>query len=251
MLGFRKYILILLIGAVGGVFAVGVLLPVLARNNFLGTAAILNSIWQPETVITKVEKETILIPQPNYFFEAVKRVEPSVVAIESFFEGRKIRSGSGVILTQDGLIATTVSVVPVNANIFQVTNQGKIFNAKVVSRDYVKNVALLSIDSSGLSVIKIKTGLPTLSQRLLVFSEQVEFGKDNPMIEEAIVSKANLDNDTFDIITGYDDKLFGAALIDGEGNLLGIMNFKNRRPDIIFSSVITESLSRYLSVKVE
>ncbi len=236
----------LLIGAVGGMLAGGILLPVLARNNFLGTAAILNSIWQPETVVTKIEKETILIPQPNYFFEAVKKIEPSVVAVESFLEGRKIRSGSGVILTQDGLIATTVSVVPANATFFQVTNQGKIFRAKVVSRDYVKNLALISVESSGMSVMKMKLDLPTLSQRLLVFSKQVEFGKDSPVVEEAVVSKVSVDGDSFDIIAGYDDELFGSALIGGEGNLFGIMNFKNRRPAVIFSSVITEFLNTYL-----
>lgn len=247
MFNFRNVLIIFIIGLVAGVLSNGVLIPALMNTNFLNSASIIGKIIKPEVVINKIEKETILIPQSDFFLEAIKKVEPAIVGIQSFAEGLKIRSGSGAVLTQDGLVATIISVVPVNATFLQVTNGGKIYRAKVVLRDYVKNIALISVEESNFQVVSLKAELPELSQHLLVFSEQVNFGKDNPMVEEAMVSQVNKEAGQFRILAGYEPSFYGAALIDNSGAVLGLIDYRNQKPLVIFSKTLNEVLNSYLT----
>lgn len=248
MLGLKKILLVIVIGGIGGILATAVLLPFLARANLLGTGSFFNKlVVKPETVINRVERETIIIPQSDYFSEAIKKIGSSVVAVQSFLGGRLVRSGSGIILTQDGLIATLNSLVPANAEIFQVTGGGKIYKAKVVSRDYVKNVALISVAESNFQVAKLKPDLPSLGRELLVFSKLVNFGKETSFVEKATVSRVDESNSAFEISAPYDGRLYGSALVDGEGAVLAIVDFKNQKPVVLSSKFISDFLNTYLA----
>ncbi len=209
-------------------------------------AVILYKILRPQTT-TQIQKETVIIPPSDYFSEAIKKIEPSVAAIQSFSGGQLVRSGSGIVLTQDGLIATTNSVAPADASVFQVFNGGKIYKAKVVFRDYEKNIAIISVPEADFQVAKFKSGLPNLGGQLLIFSKQVSFSKENPFVEEAMVSRVNEENGTFLISAAYDHQLFGSALADGEGTVLGMVDFRNQKPVVIFSKLIEETLGAYLA----
>lgn len=248
MPGLKKFFSVLIIGGVSGILASGVLLPFLVRVNLWGTASFLDKlVSKPETVITRVEKETIIIPQSDYFSEAIKKIGPSIVAVQSFSGGQMIRSGSGVILTRDGLIATLNSLVPANAEIFQVTGGGKIYKAKVVSRDYTKNIALISVTESNFQVAKLKSDFPGLGRELLVFSKLVSFGKETSFVEKATVSRADESGGTFEISAPYDGRLYGSALADGEGAVLAIVDFKNQKPVVLSSKFVGDFLNTYLA----
>lgn len=244
----KNLFIILVIGGIGGILASGILLPFLVRTNLWGTASLLGKLMtKPETVITRVEKETIIIPQSDYFSEAIKKIEPSVVAVQSFSGGQLIRSGSGIALTRDGLIMTVNSLVPASAEIFQISAGGKIYKAKVVFRDYAKNVALISVPEASLQVARLKSDLPNLGQELLIFSKLVSFSKENPLVEKAIVSRMDKDGSTFEISAPYDYRFYGSALVDGEGTVLAIIDFKNQKPVAISSKLIGNTLGNYLA----
>lgn len=248
MLSLKRIFAILIIGGIGGILASGVLLPFLVRANLWGTASLLGKLMtRPETVITRVEKETIVIPQSDYFSEAIKKVEPSIVAVQSFSGGRLIRSGSGVALTRDGLIITVNSLVPASAEIFQVSGGGKIYKAKVISRDYAKNIAIISVPEASFQVARLKFDLPSLGQELLIFSKLVSLGKETPLVEKAIVSRTDGSGNTFEISAPYDYRLYGSALVEGEGTVLAIVDFKNQKPVVISSKLIENILNDYLT----
>jgi hypothetical protein len=248
VLNLKKILLVVIIGGISGILASGFLLPFLVRANLWGTASFFDKLAnRPETVITRVEKETIVIPQSNYFSEAIKKAGPSIVAVQSFSGGRLIRSGSGVILTRDGLIATLNSLIPSGAYIFQVTGNGKIYKAKVVSRDYTKNIALISVAESDFQVAKLKSDLPSLGQELLIFSKLVNFGKETPLVERVTVSRIHEGDSAFEVSTPYDSQLYGSALVDGEGAILALVDFKNQKPVVLSSKFVGDFLNTYLA----
>jgi S1-C subfamily serine protease len=242
----RQFFWVLALGVVGGIIASVFIFPLLVRVNFLNTATLLDKILKSQT-ITQIQKETIIISPSDYFSEAIKKVEPSVVAVQSFSGGQLIRSGSGIILTQDGLVATTNSIAPASTEIFQIFNGGKIYKGKAVFRDYGKNIVIISVPEADFQVARFKTDLPNLGQELLVFSKLVGLGRESPFVEEAVASRIDESAGIFEISAPYDHRLYGSALIDGEGTVLGMIDFKNQKPVVTFSKLIENTLNAYLA----
>lgn len=235
-------------GLVGGLIAGVFVLPFLVKGNLFGTAAIFNKLPnQSQTVITKIEEKPVFIPQPNYFSEATDKINPRVVAIQSFSGGILLRSGSGIILTQDGLIATLNSLVPANTQLVQVVNGNKIYSGRIVFRSYNKNLAIISIADSGLQTAKFKLESPALGQDILAFAKTVNFNKDSPLVTGALISQVNADSGQFKIIIPYDQFIYGSALINSQAEVLGLLDFRNQKPIVVTSKLIEETLSSALT----
>lgn len=246
MSNLKQTFLILIFSIIGGIATFVFIFPLLLRVNFLNTAVVLDKILN-KTTITQVQKETIIVPQSNYFSEAIKKAELTIVAVQSFSGGQLMRSGSGIILTQDGLIATINSVVPSGAQVFQVSGGDKIYKAKVVFRDYAKNIAVISVPETNFQVANFKSDLPDLGQKMIIFSKLINFGRESSFVEEALISSVDENNSEFETSAPYDWRLYGAALVDTDGTILGIVDFKNQKPVIIFSNLIKDVLNTYLT----
>src|SRR3989344_1000983 len=145
MSSLRKILLAGAAGFGGGLIASFLVVPLLARVGFWNTTAILGGPAISPQPIESPKAQPRVTPQLNYFSEAINKIQPSVVAVQGFSGGTLIRYGSGIILTQDGLIATLNSIVPVNTGVVQVTNAGKTYKAKVIFRDYARNIAIISV----------------------------------------------------------------------------------------------------------
>lgn len=237
-------------GLIGSIFIFSFLL----RVNFLNTATILSNFAvqslqsQTPEVVEKTESQPAITPQLNYFSEAINKIKPSVVAIQSFSGGTLIRYGSGIILTQDGLIATLNSIVPANASVIQVTNAGKIYKARTVFRDFNKNIALISITvENNLQVTRLNSELPGLGQKLLVFAEVVDFNEDKPLVAEALVSQTDEKNGQFKLSLGYEQSFYGAAAADNSGTILGLVDFRSQKPVVVFSKTVDYLLNTHLT----
>ena len=231
MSNWPKTLIILLVGFGGGLFG----------------SMIFNEIAQrDQNVVKKVEEKTVFIPQPDYFSEAITKIGPRVVAIQSFSGGTLVRSGSGVVLTQDGLIGTLNSIVPPLLTLQVITN-GKIYSGKVIFRNYTNNLAIISIGESGLEVAGLKSESPALGQNLLVFAKTVSFGQDKPLVAEALVSQTDTDGGLFKITIPYDQFLFGSVLIDDTSSVLGLLDFRNQKPLVMSTKLLEESLSKSLT----
>ncbi len=87
----------------------------------------------------------------NYvnFISAAKMVTPGVVHIKT-----ERGTGSGVIISEDGYIATNNHVVENASEIQVILTDRREFRAKVVGRDPNTDLALLKIKSSGLTFVK-------------------------------------------------------------------------------------------------
>lgn len=252
LFNFRKIVQTLVVGIVGGVLGGIFLLPFLVRSNLLNSASLIGKALERKPAV--IEKRTIVVSPQNYFSEAIQKVQPAIVAIQSFASGQLIRSGSGVVLTQDGLIATVNSLVPATANFFQVVTGGNIYQAKVLLRDYSHNIAILAVPAKGLQVADLNYEQPKLSQGLLILSKSFLFDKENSFVEGALISRLEDGTSTnglkqagFEIKADYDSQLYGASLIDGTGAILGLVDFRNQIPVVIFSKTINDDLAKALT----
>lgn len=105
--------------------------------------------------------ERIVVEESSAIIEASKAVSPSVVSITS---GRLVRgffglqtaetSGTGFIVTSDGLIATNKHVVEGGSKFTITTSDGKSYEGEVVATDPVTDLALIKIPARGLPVVE-------------------------------------------------------------------------------------------------
>lgn len=200
-----KIVVVFVIGMVGGIFADQVLWPYFVEKPFFYEYRLANIPFS----IT--EKNEITIQENIALQEAVEKVEKAVVGVGS---------GSGLVITSDGLVVTLAELVPKGEN-FTFVVDGKISQSQVLKRDLENNLALVKIEDLGLQTCgfadfdKIRLG-----ER--VFLVGVIWEKTGPLkiVNEGIVKFFTADF----IRTNIFEKstLNGSALFNINGELLGL-----------------------------
>ena len=160
----------------------------------------------------------------NAVTELAESVSPSVVKVNA---GR--RGGTGIVWSSDGLVVTASHVVGHSMAPTVVLSDGKELEAKVVGRDPYTDIALLKVDASGLTPVKvgsadiIKVGQFVLAlanasgknasatSGIITSYRRSMRGFWGVRIEDAVISDAKLN-------PGYS----GGPLVDASGNLLGM-----------------------------
>ena len=107
--------------------------------------------------------DRIIIEESSAIIDATKKISPAVVSITgkgapvSSFYGTQTpkSSGTGFIVTSDGLIATNKHVVEDLVTFTVTTTEGKTYPGEVVAIDPVTDLALVKIDDRGLPVAEI------------------------------------------------------------------------------------------------
>ncbi len=106
-------LVILIFGGIGGVFFGKYLFPELGKNSFFGKYQLFQQMEKNTTIIRKTE--TIVTNNDNQISEISSNISSSVVDIFSFYNNskkskkekiKKHKKGTGVVLTNDGLIVT-------------------------------------------------------------------------------------------------------------------------------------------------
>lgn len=165
----------LLIGlAIGAIVLVSVTVGALADRIF---------VIKPLDLITKRLGGSVsagtnslqILSEDNVVIDVAEQVSPSVVTVSAQSPKRRVlefspfgglRSrieggepqdiGSGFIVTADGLIVTNKHVVSDTSVTYKVvTKDGKEYDAKQISRDPTNDIAVLKIDASGLTPVKL------------------------------------------------------------------------------------------------
>jgi len=160
----------------------------------------------------------------NAVTELAESVSPSVVNVNT---GR--RGGTGMVWSADGEIVTASHVVGHSAAPTVALSDGRTLEAKVVGRDPYTDIALLKLDASGLTPVKVgsadgirvgqfvlalanATGKRASATSGMITGHRRSMrGFWGVIIEDAVVSDAKLN-------PGYS----GGPLVDASGNLLGM-----------------------------
>lgn len=122
-------------------------------GGFLGVGVLDNFLFDRGAL-----RREIVLQESSVIIDVAKQLEPSVVSITSEGEERfdifgrrfegQMGSGTGVIVSEDGLIMTNKHVVPLDSDITVSTSDGKTFNnVKVVDRDPFNDVAFLRLET--------------------------------------------------------------------------------------------------------
>lgn len=162
-------------GAVFGFMAGTVGRTVLEKNRFL--SKFVSGISDDRELPPQIEK---IVEEDSVVTSMVEKVSPSVVSIVitrdvplyrdmdifDFFnrqipdgdetEKQRVGSGSGFLVTENGLIVTNKHVVEdTRAEYTVVMNDGKEYPADVVARDPVQDIAIIKIEGSGFPIMAL------------------------------------------------------------------------------------------------
>jgi len=185
----KKYILFIIVSAFAGAIVGGLFTSGVAQANFFSDFWQKINIFESASETdqqTSVEPYEPTINYENAVINAVETASPSVVSVvvskdlpiiercpgnlgvppefRDFFnfdftvpcergiEHREVGGGSGFIISSDGMILTNKHVVSdTKADYTVVVNDDEKFDAKVLARDPIQDLAVLKIDANGLT----------------------------------------------------------------------------------------------------
>lgn len=222
-------VIALVAGALGGVLGSN-----LAHNKStsLGYVPSDNVLEEP------IDKDVKAPSAPEGSVQAVaEKVLPSVVSIQVAFTSNAGGSGSGVVLSKDGLILTSAHVVNNAREMAVVTNNNRMYAAKLVGIDVLSDIAVIKTEGVR-DMQPIEMGN---SKNLVVGQEVVAVGAPLGLtgtVTSGIISALNrpVHTSTRDRSPGGQDTVMnaiqtdaainpgnsGGALVDMAGRLIGV-----------------------------
>lgn len=153
--------------------------------------------------------------------ELVEQVMPSLVVVR----GRRFGAGAGIIWGENGLILTNNHVVGRQTPIVMLQNDGE-YESRLLARDPDVDLALLSIEATGLTPLRPAPTSPRVGE--LVFAFGHPWGQRNTVtrgIVSALAFAQNRRGDTLPIVRS-DVSLApgnsGGPLVNANGEVVGI-----------------------------
>lgn len=241
------------------IFVLFIMLIVMISHNY----SLIKKIKKPEPPNRQIVNENIATNRQNAITEIIEECSPAIVGIHvtriqkytqnnsfndpffnHFFPPRiykkKVKSmGSGVIISEDGLILTNAHVVGTNALEIVVTSTtGEKFNAKIIGIDDLSDIALLKINKKNCPFLKMSN-----SDEIIIGEWVVALGNPfglfdlnfQPVATIGIISSTNLDFGEQQSGRVYQDMIqtdasinsgnSGGALVNVLGEIIGINTF--------------------------
>lgn len=168
-----KFIIILIIGGLGGIIADCFIMPYLANISFISGTKFAQKIKSGTMIINKTEE--IIITENKAAEETINKINACLAVVQVIKGNKVIKQGSGVIVTNDGLIITASDLAPDGPYNYQIIlSDGALFNGKIIRRDISNNLALIKIEANNLSVISLG-GLDNLhlGQMIILIGAQI------------------------------------------------------------------------------
>ena len=204
-----------LIGGTVGAFLVLLFLSLTYQFNFLGTASLIDKLL-PAREVEKVEREVVtFVSEEKEAEEAIKKSQDSIVAIKSYQGGKIIRYGSGIAVTQDGLILTVNQVVPPEATGYQVFVGDRILKASVIYRGSLRNLALLKVSDGSLKPAAFNEEELKPGKTGFIIGKLNLLQKTELFVNRTFVNLVDSQNKKIKLDGKYEDYLSGSAFISG------------------------------------
>ncbi|MFC1700747.1 S1C family serine protease [Patescibacteria group bacterium] len=166
-------IIILIIGGLGGIIADYFILPYLAEFPIFSQIEFIQRSKSGTTIINKTEE--IVITENIAVEEAVHKINSCLTVVQLYKNNELIKQGSGIIVTNDGLIVTATDLVLSGKYRYSVVlSDGTSIDGEVIKRDLNNNLALIKIQLSNLPVVAFE-GLDSLrlGQRIILLGAQI------------------------------------------------------------------------------
>lgn len=241
----KKLLYTLLVGGIGSALFLILLGGVFYRLNFFKLAEII-SIWAPsKTIVHEVEKEIITVSSEELIRQGVQAAEQSLISVKAYRQGALLRFGTGIILTQDGLIITVTQAVPPEADTYQALLDNQIWRAEVVFRDQLRNLALLKVTASVFKPANFNCPDFLAGDTLYIAGKLSLLNTAETFVQKAFISR-RWNFDRIMIEGNYRDYLNGAGLISAEGAFCGLVYIDGRQILAWQSDIIKKIIDDYL-----
>jgi serine protease Do len=153
--------------------------------------------------------------------DLVEQVMPALVVVR----GHRYGAGAGIIWDANGLILTNNHVVGRHTPVVVLQNDGE-YESRLIARDPDVDLALLSIEATGLTPLKPAPVSPRVGEMVFAFGHP--WGQRNTVtrgIVSALVSARNRRGDTLPVIrsdTPLAPGNSGGPLVNARGEVVGI-----------------------------
>ena len=192
---------------------------------------------QPASVVTREVRETVVVNESDLITEAITAVSGSLADVIRIVEGEDVVVGIGIVLAQDGIVATDSAIITEGGTYDLQYSNGSRVRARVVDNAADAAAALLlPLPEEGTS---FKAGPP------VAFADQKELKLGQSVIalsggSSGRVAIGNITefSSSLDIQTTIDTETVrkGGPLITIYGDVIGLNTFQGR-PTKAFTSV--------------
>ena len=232
-----KYFIGFLLGTISGIYILNSIQP----NSENGSALVISPF------VSTNGNVGIGTPTPSpfdFWQKIISEASLSTVAIESFQNGRIQKRASGIILSSDGLIVTTLDVSA--GSFVQVLYEDKILKGSLVYKDNSAGLLLIKAVGANFNVSnidKVNSYEPgqeyMLTGRLANLSKPVIFSQ-KATVKYILDSRISLD-------TNLDKILNGAKAINHRGQMAGITRVVGEDVYLIKSETIDDFYKKFIN----
>lgn len=240
----RKFTYTFLVGGLGGTLFLLVLLGLVYRANLVGLSSVVGAALPSRLVVREVKKEVVSVTADEPIKEAFNKAQESLVVVKTYQGGRLVRSGSGLMITQDGLILTVYQLVP-SGLVYQVVYGDKILPARLYKTNANRNLALLKVEDNNLEAATLAEEKKEVGATLFVIGKLAPLRVPETFIHKVLVSR-QIDSGVVLLEGTYSDELNGAALIDQKGAVSGLVFIDGRRILALQSHFLKDFLGQNL-----
>jgi S1-C subfamily serine protease len=213
------------------------LLSKVVANPDLSQNPIVQALDQRVQIIKSTEK--VVVADNESIADIASRASTSVVYVESVDDMGKSIQGNGVVMSSDGVIATTLAVVPESATTQYVKlSDGSVYDVEEKYVDEYTGIVFLRISANDLATISFANSDDARSgKRLIAISrsredDDVHFAVGGFLGRDYIFSIAAPVSDFLQGVLSVDfsqialEQSVGAPAVDFHGNMLGLISYK-------------------------
>jgi Tol biopolymer transport system component len=186
-------------------------------------------LWLPRKAGVKVSAASVIIPETGTYKlmtaqEVTAMASAAVVRIET-----DLGSGSGFLISSDGLVLTANHVVTDAKEIKVYLSNDTNYTATIKARDLVHDLALLKIAATGLPYLEMGDSIGiSLGQQVIVLGYPL--GNENLTVTSGLVSSIDYDSGRNITWVQTDSAVnpgnSGGPMLDLRGRLIGIVTAK-------------------------
>lgn len=224
----KNFVIILLIGGLGGVLAERMVIPYLTT---------LPTIRDVENSLQTVDKTTIInrtenitINEEEGIEKVLSKIDASLVFLRIYKNKVLLNESAAVLVTGDGYLVTAESSLPPQFNKVDVVMGEDIIEAEVIKRDKSSLIAVLKIDKKNLTPVSFADAENIrLAERSLLVGMYFDSGNkfvNLTRIRSIAEESISLDDFTEETaangtpIVNLKGELIGISLVDVDNNLL-------------------------------
>jgi len=212
--------IILIVGGLGGILADNFLFPRLATIPPFSKIEFIRHAGNGTTIINPTEE--VIITENTAIEEAIDKISPCLVVVQSYQNKKLANQGTGFIVTSDGLIITAADLISSGTNYYLVYRNNHSLVAQVIKRDLENNLALLKIEEDNLPVVSlVDLENLRLGQRIILSGAELIKEEINRFVRLGIIR--SISDSTLKINLDEKNPLAnGSPLISVKGEIIGL-----------------------------